>query len=214
MSHPSRASQGTELLSLCYTAASHSYWFHTEYCSHVSAAIPVYHSCSPGSPLITHISNSYLKHASLSPGFPAMVKNLPSMQEPQETWVWSLGREDPLEEGMGIPLQYSCLGNPMDRGAWWATVHRVTKSQTWLKQLSTQACRQCVSTTLLKRPEVQRLFLSCSPSSPQDSAWSLMLVRWVYEFKMLYSEHKVFGLLYSVTVHLPSICTRLQLRVI
>ena len=28
-----------------------------------------------------------------------------------------------------LPLQYSCLENPMDRGAWWATVHRVTKSQ-------------------------------------------------------------------------------------
>ena len=32
--------------------------------------------------------------------------------------------------GNGNPLQYSCLGNPMDRGAWWATVHGVTKSQT------------------------------------------------------------------------------------
>ena len=32
--------------------------------------------------------------------------------------------------GHGNPLQYSCLGNPMDRGAWWATVHGVTKSQT------------------------------------------------------------------------------------
>ena len=31
-------------------------------------------------------------------------------------------------EGLGNPLQYSCLKNPMDRGAWWATVHRVTKS--------------------------------------------------------------------------------------
>ena len=30
-------------------------------------------------------------------------------------------------EGNGNPLQYSCLGNPMDRGAWWATVHGVTK---------------------------------------------------------------------------------------
>ena len=30
--------------------------------------------------------------------------------------------------GHGNPLQYSCLENPMDRGAWWATVHRVTKS--------------------------------------------------------------------------------------
>ena len=35
-------------------------------------------------------------------------------------------------EGHGNPLQYSCLGNPMDRGAWWATVHGVTKSQTRL----------------------------------------------------------------------------------
>ena len=30
-------------------------------------------------------------------------------------------------EGNGNPLKYSCLGNPMDRGAWWATVHRVTR---------------------------------------------------------------------------------------
>ena len=35
-------------------------------------------------------------------------------------------------EGNGNPLQYSCLGNPMDRGGWWATVHEVTKSQTRL----------------------------------------------------------------------------------
>ena len=34
------------------------------------------------------------------------------------------------------PLQYSCLENPMDRGAWWAIVHRVAKSWTQLKQLS------------------------------------------------------------------------------
>ena len=32
-------------------------------------------------------------------------------------------------EGDGNPLQYSCLGNPMNRGAWWATFHGVTKSQ-------------------------------------------------------------------------------------
>ena len=35
-------------------------------------------------------------------------------------------------EGSGNPLQYSCLKNPMDRGAWWATVHGVTKSWTGL----------------------------------------------------------------------------------
>ena len=33
-------------------------------------------------------------------------------------------------EGNGYPLQYSCLWNPMDRGAWWATIHGVAKSQT------------------------------------------------------------------------------------
>ena len=37
--------------------------------------------------------------------------------------------------GYGNPLQYSCLENPMDRGAWWAMVHRLAKSQTWLKHL-------------------------------------------------------------------------------
>ena len=35
-------------------------------------------------------------------------------------------------EGNGNPLQYSCLRNPMDREAWWATVYEVTKSQTWV----------------------------------------------------------------------------------
>ena len=39
-------------------------------------------------------------------------------------------------EGNGYPLQYSCLENPMDRGAWWATVHGVAKSQTRLKDFT------------------------------------------------------------------------------
>ena len=41
-----------------------------------------------------------------------------------------LGRSP--EEGNGYPLQYSCLENPMDREAWWATVHGVAQSQTGL----------------------------------------------------------------------------------
>ena len=40
---------------------------------------------------------------------------------------------------MAAHSQYSCLENPMDRGAWWATVHRVTKSRTRLRRLSTCA---------------------------------------------------------------------------
>ena len=43
-----------------------------------------------------------------------------------------LGRS--LGGGHGNPIQYSCLENPMDRGGWWATVYRVTKSWTGLKQ--------------------------------------------------------------------------------
>ena len=46
--------------------------------------------------------------------------------------VQSLGREDPLEEGMATQLQYSGLENPMDRGAWRAMVCEVAKSQTQL----------------------------------------------------------------------------------
>ena len=55
-----------------------------------------------------------------------MVKNLPAMQEIP---VQSLGQEHSLGEGNGNPLQYSCLENSMDRGAWWVTVYGVTKSQ-------------------------------------------------------------------------------------
>ena len=49
-------------------------------------------------------------------------------------WIPGLGRSP--GEGHGNPLQYSCLETPMDRGAWWATLHRVTKSRTRLEQLS------------------------------------------------------------------------------
>ena len=55
------------------------------------------------------------------------VKNLPAMQE---TWVQSLGREDPLEKGMATHFSILAWRIPMDRGAWWATIHGVTKSQT------------------------------------------------------------------------------------
>ena len=46
------------------------------------------------------------------------VKNPSSMQE---TWLPILGGEDPSGGGHGNPLQHSCLGNPMDREAWWVT---------------------------------------------------------------------------------------------
>ena len=54
-----------------------------------------------------------------------MVKNLPAMQE---TGSIPRSGRSPGEVGYGNPLQYSCLQNPMDSGACWATVHGVPKS--------------------------------------------------------------------------------------
>ena len=54
-----------------------------------------------------------------------MVKNLPANSGDMGL-IPGLGRSP--AEGNGNPLQYSCLGNPMDRGAWWVIVHRGAKS--------------------------------------------------------------------------------------
>ena len=56
-----------------------------------------------------------------------VVKNLPADAGDMSS-IPGLGRSP--GEGHGNPLQYSCLENPMDRGAWWATVPRVAQSQT------------------------------------------------------------------------------------
>ena len=61
------------------------------------------------------------------------VKRLLTMRE---TRVQSLGGEDSPGEGNGNPLQYSCLQNPMDGGAWWATVHGVAESRTRLSDFT------------------------------------------------------------------------------
>ena len=62
--------------------------------------------------------------------------------------------------GNGYPLQYSCLGNPMDRGAWWATVHRAAKNQTWSSYWTQSTCGDSPfqwSRTLVNRPHCQGL---------------------------------------------------------
>ena len=58
-----------------------------------------------------------------------LVKNPPAMWE---TWVRSLGWEDPLEEGMATHSSILAWRIPMDSGAWWAAVHGVVKSWTRL----------------------------------------------------------------------------------
>ena len=58
-----------------------------------------------------------------------LVKNPPTMRE---TWLRSLGWEDPLEEGMATHSSILAWRIPVDRGAWRVAVHVVTNSQTWL----------------------------------------------------------------------------------
>ena len=67
--------------------------------------------------------------------FPAgtVIKNPPANARDKDSIPRS-GRSPGV--GNGRSLQYSCLANPMDRGAWWATAHGVTKSQLWLSDLA------------------------------------------------------------------------------
>ena len=61
------------------------------------------------------------------------VKNTTAVQE---TWVRSLGREDPTEKETGKPLQCPCLEDPMNKGAWRAAVHWVSKELGTTEQLT------------------------------------------------------------------------------
>ena len=65
-----------------------------------------------------------------------VVKNLPANAGDKRYLGLTPGSGRSPRGGYHNLYQYSCLENPMDRGAWWATVHRVAKSQTWLKWLS------------------------------------------------------------------------------
>ena len=81
---------------------------------------------------------------------------IPGTEEPGGLCLWGHTESDTTEwlhfhfsfscigEGIGNPLQCSCLENPRDGGAWWAAIHCVAQSQTWLKQLSSSSsqCRR------------------------------------------------------------------------
>ena len=66
--------------------------------------------------------------------------------------------------GHGSPLQYSCLENLMNRGAWWATVCGVAKSRTWLKQLGTHAAARNMTQPRKLRPKEMK-------TCPRSRAW-------------------------------------------
>ena len=102
------------------------------YCSSTSID---YYNCFLQSPL-----QSVLPVISVYLSLVLVVKNLPACAGDAEDAALTPGWGRSSEGGNGNPLQHSCLENPMDRGAWWATVHRVAKSQTRLKQLSRHTC--------------------------------------------------------------------------
>ena len=80
------------------------------------------------------------------PGFPGGASgkrtHLP-IQEMQKMCVWSLGWEDPLEEGTATHSSILAWRISMDRGAWWATVHGAVKSQTQLKRFNPHTHSSC-----------------------------------------------------------------------
>ena len=99
-----------------------------------------------GTPSLLQAALRYigLMHHNLLPsllqmgGFPrgSVVRNPPAMQE---MCVQSLGREDSLEKENSNPLQCSCLGNPMDGGAWRATVHGVANESSTTDGLNSKS---------------------------------------------------------------------------
>ena len=83
------------------------------------------------------------------PGPPgcAVIKKLPASAGGARDAVQSLDQEDPFQQEMTTHYSGSCLENSMDRGAWWAMVHGVTKSET---RLSTHVCTQTKSQPVIQ----------------------------------------------------------------
>ena len=81
------------------------------------------------------------------------VKNLPANAGDIRDLGWIPGSQRSPGGGHGNSFQYSCLLNPMDRGAWLAIVHEVTKSQT---QLNNLACMQVKNNSTIKKNQITK----------------------------------------------------------
>ena len=89
----------------------------------------------------------------------------------QKTQVPSLSREDTLEEGMATHSRI-----PMDRGAWWATVHRVAQSRTRLKQLSKDTHKMIVGKEGWREADFQTLMKTVE----MQHKWSVCIILWIH----------------------------------
>ena len=85
------------------------------------------------------VTQNYGRIQSIEEGFPGVTSGKEPSANAEEVRNECLNPGSGRSSGgrNGNPLQYSCLENPMDRGTWWAIVHRFAKSWTQLKQLST-----------------------------------------------------------------------------
>ena len=109
--------------------------------------LPVLYCSFPPVIYFTH-GSVYMSEKAMAPHSSTLAWKIPWMEEPGRLqsmrslrvghkWVISLHFSlSCIGEVKGNPLQYSCLENPRDRGAWWAAVYTVAQSRTWLKQLS------------------------------------------------------------------------------
>ena len=144
-----------------------------------------------------------------SPGFPGSASGKEPVNAGDTGDVGSIpGSGRPPGGGNGNPLQYSCLENPTDRETCWATVHRVTKSQTRLKWLSTvtshvwifatpwpAACQASlsiiISLSLLKLTSTESVIPSNHPSSVTPFYLALNFSQHQGLFQWVSSSHQV-----------------------
>ena len=107
-----------------------------------------------------------------------MVKNPPANTGDLRDAGSIPGSERSPREGNGNPLQYSCLENSMDSGAWQATVHRVAKCQTRLKRLSMLDARQIAAKSLQSCPTLCDPIDGSPPGSPVPGILQARVLEW------------------------------------